>query len=556
MRFLNNISADKSPLLHVPISPDKLHVGQYEHLLHKVTTLTTVSIVLALSVGFLLRDNGHPVAVGIWVFLAVALPAVTIWNSRKSDRENISPKRARKGLKKTYLYSFTIGVVWGGSAFVFSNISDDIYYVLLALVVTGMTAGLSATVPAVPFKSAIFAVTAIPPPFWNLLEHGSEQSIGFVWMMTVFLMAFFCLAITNYARFKSSLQIKLAFKSAHVLLDDAIENMGEGFAIYSGDGSILYANQMYQDLFSDVNMSKIPPAGDSRIETLADGRIIKSTTHLTLRGHLVRVLRDITRARKQEEALLAARLGAESANRAKSQFLTVMSHELRTPLNAIIGFSELISREDANLSKESVREFGGYIKQSGTELLRLISQILDMSRIEAGRFDLSEEAVNLTTLVHKVVNASIPLANDANVQIAIQVDEETHLWADENALRQILFNLITNAIKFSHEGGVIHVKITCEDGRVGIEVSDEGIGISPDEMELIFNPFYQSDNTLTRKREGSGLGLPLVHNLVTLHSGDISVKSEHDRGTCISVSFPPERRIENDNDARLRMVKK
>ncbi len=543
-------SSDAS-FTHLSISPDELHVGQYEYLLRKAATLAIISIAMALSLSFFLSDHGHPVAIGVWLCLVIVPPAVVGVRIRVPEFEEITPEQAVKGLRRTYIYSLFMGIIWGSSVFVFNQLSSDIDYILLILLVIALTVGIVGTMPPLPFKGIVFTLAAFPPAFWNLFRHGSSETIAIISLMVVFLVALGYLLFANYTHFKEGLRVRQALKSAHLLLENAIDSMGEGFAIYKADGSLIHANNMYRDMFPDKTMIQKRASDRSYTEELEDGRIIKSTSQVTPRGDIVSVHQDITLACKQEEALLSARWDAESANRAKSQFLAVMSHELRTPLNSIIGFADLIGRNSDNIVPQTLSEYSGYVKQSGQHLLGVISQILDLSRIEAGRFELNESLVSLPALVYNVVNQCQPMADGDNIKIVALADYVPGLWADEHALRQVLFNLISNAIKFSHRNGTITVKTMCRNDQIGLEVRDNGIGIAEDDLELIFQPFQQADNSLTRQHEGSGLGLPLVRNLVGLHGGDIDINSELGAGTVISVWFPAGRVLHNDEDVKL-----
>lgn len=527
----------------VPVSQEALRSAQYQFMLEMAPALSIVSIILALSVSFILFDKGHPFAVGFWLFLIVSAAVAALWKAKKRQKKTQSPQKIASGLKRTYLYSFLTGAIWGSSIFVFKDITSDIDHILLLLVVVGMSMGMFAVLAPLPLKGVLFCVTTLPPVFWNILSQGSAQSVGIVWLLVVFILAFSYVVTVNFAHFKNSLRVRLALKMAHTKLEDAIESMGEGFAIYKSDGTLLHANHIFRDMFPEGRDLCLSLANEPVIETLADGRIVKCLLRVTPSGDYVSIYIDITAARQQEKALLAAQQDAESANRAKSQFLAVMSHELRTPLNSIIGFADLICRDDMNLPKETLCEYGGYVKQSGRHLLDLISQILDLSRIEAGRFELSEKAVDIPTLIRNVVEHCKPLASDANIHITTYIDDVPGLWADERAIRQILFNLLSNAIKFSHSGGQVHVTVTCDNTGMDIGVSDKGIGIAQEDHELVFKPFQQADNTLTRQHQGSGLGLPLVRNLAELHGGTVTLQSKTGEGTVIDVHFPVDRLI-------------
>ncbi len=235
---------------------------------------------------------------------------------------------------------------------------------------------------------------------------------------------------------------------------------------------------------------------------------------------------------------------AEKANRAKSEFLANMSHELRTPLNAIIGFSDVLKKElFGPIANERYADYVRDINDSGNHLLEIINDILDLSKAEAGKLSLQEERIDVVRCVDDAVRMCRGRAATAGVTLNIQtVDDSIFAVADERLLRQIVLNLLTNAIKFTASGGLITVRITADpaDG-IFIEVQDTGIGIAPDDIARVLKPFEQVETSLSRKHGGTGLGLPLTAKLVELHGGKLAIESEIDRGTRVVVELPAAR---------------
>ena len=257
-----------------------------------------------------------------------------------------------------------------------------------------------------------------------------------------------------------------------------------------------------------------------------------------------RLLRELEGRARVEEELREAMSTAQAANKAKSGFLANMSHELRTPLNAVIGFSEVITQElHGKVDNPRYLEYSHYIHQSGTHLLRLINDILDLSRIEAGRIDLSEETVDVAAVVDEVVRLLKQQADSASIEIAQSIAGGLPgLYADAGRLRQILVNLVANAIKFTKPGGRITVRanVATDAGqRFEISVADNGIGIPEDQIEVALSSFGRVDNGLLR--EGTGLGLPLTKKLAELHGGGLVLESKVDVGTTVTAWFPFDR---------------
>jgi len=241
--------------------------------------------------------------------------------------------------------------------------------------------------------------------------------------------------------------------------------------------------------------------------------------------------------------LYQAKKAAERANRAKSEFLALMSHDLRTPLNAIMGFCDVMRHQMFGpLGNARYKEYADDIHKSGTLLVNLINDILDLSKIEAGKYELIEQKIAVADLLESCISQCAILAHPNDIDVALDIDPEfPTLMGDERVLTQILNNLLSNAIKFSHEGGRVRVVAKVESGGIAISVVDRGIGMSPHDVKRAINPFEQADRHHTRKIEGTGLGLYLCHSLVELFAGELKINSTLDKGTTVAVCFPASR---------------
>jgi two-component system, cell cycle sensor histidine kinase PleC len=239
-----------------------------------------------------------------------------------------------------------------------------------------------------------------------------------------------------------------------------------------------------------------------------------------------------------------ARYRAEAANVAKSRFLAQMSHELRTPLNAILGFSEVMKSEIFGAHAVPVyKEYSADIHNSGVHLLNLINEILDLSRIEAGRYELNEEAVALVNVVADCHHLLKLRASSRGITIHEMFEQGMpKIWGDERAIRQIVLNLLSNSIKFTPQGGEIWLKVgwTASGGQY-LSVKDTGSGIPEDEIPIVLASFGQGSNSIKSAEQGAGLGLPIAKSLVDMHGGTFTLKSKVRIGTEVIVTFPPER---------------
>lgn len=242
--------------------------------------------------------------------------------------------------------------------------------------------------------------------------------------------------------------------------------------------------------------------------------------------------------------LLDAKQRAEDASRAKSEFLTTMSHELRTPLNAIIGFAEVLETEPKGpLGHPSYREYARDVRESGQHLLALINSILDLARIEAGRMQLHEEPVDLREVAAGVVRVLANEASKAGVDLSAAVPEGLPpVYADARLMRQIFFNLMANALKFSEPDGTVRASAERDaEGGLVVRVEDTGIGIEPDQLERILEPFVQARGDLGRRYQGTGLGLSIVKSLVEMHDGTLAIDSVPGEGTTVELLLPEHR---------------
>jgi two-component system cell cycle sensor histidine kinase PleC len=259
-----------------------------------------------------------------------------------------------------------------------------------------------------------------------------------------------------------------------------------------------------------------------------------------------RAEKDALIAEIEEEKAISdeARRRAEAANVAKSRFLATMSHELRTPLNAILGFSEVMRTElFGPINNDSYKDYAGNIHDSGRHLLQLINEILDLSRIEAGRYELHEEPVRLVEIVEECLRLLQLRAESKGLHVALELESGLRqLWADERAVRQICLNLISNALKFTPRGGHIALRVYgIPDGGQAFVVKDTGPGIPKDEIPKVMQAFGQGSLAHQTAEGGTGLGLPIVQNLVTLHGGTFELRSELRKGTEAVVTLPASR---------------
>jgi two-component system, cell cycle sensor histidine kinase PleC len=241
---------------------------------------------------------------------------------------------------------------------------------------------------------------------------------------------------------------------------------------------------------------------------------------------------------KSSVALRAAKTEAELASKAKSEFIANMSHELRTPLNAVIGFSEMLQHKPAE-DPQRVREYAGYINEAAEHLLALISSILDVSKIQAGKLQVDRSHIDPDPIVRSCLLITEIKAREKGITVEASLPQgPLSVYADPLRLKQVLINLMSNAVKFTPDNGKVTISVTPGADEMSIEISDNGVGMTALEIETAMRPFGQVDQGFNKKYEGTGLGLPISAALVGLHGGKLAVESDKGKGTRVTVLLP------------------
>jgi two-component system cell cycle sensor histidine kinase PleC len=389
--------------------------------------------------------------------------------------------------------------------------------------------------------------------------------------------------------------------AADLRLRDAIETIPEAFVLWDAENKLVLCNSNFQELhdlpdnaivagssYEDVVAGSGKPVVRTRVMNeglplpgartfeaeLDDGRWLHISERRTKDGGYVSVGTDITQLKRHEEKLIESerrliqtvsdlrksqqtlehqaqqladlaekyaeeKTRAEEANQAKSKFLANMSHELRTPLNAIIGFSEIMeSAMFGPLGAEKYQEYCGDIRESGQYLLEVINDILDMSKIEAGRIRLALEELELERMLADAMRVVSGRAQDKRVELRSEIASGVRFRADPRALKQIALNLLSNAVKFTPEGGRIDVRGGTSAGWVTFAIEDTGIGITKEALAKLGRPFEQVESQLTKSHQGSGLGLAIAKSLCELHGGSMRISSTPGAGTTVLVRLP------------------
>ena len=262
-------------------------------------------------------------------------------------------------------------------------------------------------------------------------------------------------------------------------------------------------------------------------------------TKPTIPYELIALLHDISLQKRQEEQLQSQVKSTQVADKEKSHFLAIMGHELRTPLNAIIGFSDMLASGIGGELKPSQQEYAELISQSGKHLVEIVNSLLDMAKMDAGKFELNVALFNLEELINHSLKIVNRLADEKNIKIEVkQLAQPPQILADQRACLQIIINLLSNAIKFSKPFSTIHLSVNRRGQNLEIIIKDQGIGMSEEHIARLGEPFLQADNSKSRNYEGTGLGIYIVKGLVDLHQGSLKVNSKINIGTNVRILLP------------------
>lgn len=368
-----------------------------------------------------------------------------------------------------------------------------------------------------------------------------------------------------------------ALEKSERQMKEAFESLSDAFALFDPDDRLIFSNRMFKELNPDLapnillgmtfeemvrdnikngriieaigreeafvreRMAKHRNPGEPVLSRRADGRWLLLRESRSPDGSTFLVNTDMTDLKLREEALLKEKEKFEQASGYKSQFLATMSHELRTPLNAVLAFSEILQKElFGPLGDNRYQEYATDIHASGQHLLDLINDLLDLARIEAGRYELNFEEADFGELVRSSCNVLKEQAKEKDIRYRSWIAKDLPLIdADSRAVRQILLNLLSNAIKFTPAGGAVSVRAKLDEhGGVTMTVSDTGVGIAGSDLETILTPFSQVASNVCSNDAGAGLGLSIVNALVDLHGGTLDIESNVGEGTQITVTLP------------------
>lgn len=489
--------------------------------------------------------------------------AAMLWSRyavlRAYRRQLPYPPTAAAWQTRFYVGVVLSGMVWGGAAFAIFPADSTAHQLLLTLVIAGTAAGAVSTLSYQWQSISLFLALTLLPFVLRYLLHGEGISHT-VALLTVFFLVMMLLTSRRiYLGYQANLVLRQEAQASETRFRNLLQATPDALFIIDDQGRIELINQRAVEQFGYTEealrgntmatvMPAIQPAAGMQANRDVFARrkdgsefpadVTLSSIAFANGTHTCAAIRDVTERWEAEQTLRKAKMAAEAANQAKSSFLSAMSHELRTPLNAILGFSQLM-RDDPKLSREH-RENIGEIYMSGEHLLKLINDVLDLSRVEAGRMQLSIEPVQVGDLIEACTSMTEAMARHHGIAIVVRTEACSNalVRADRTRLLQTLLNLVSNAIKYNRAQGSVELSCAHRPDRIlRFGVTDTGLGISPEKQSNLFVPFARLGKEFSNI-EGTGIGLSLSKQIIEIMGGELGFDSELGKGTTFWVDLP------------------
>ena len=537
---------------------------QQIYLVQRVPMLALVNIINSTLVAFIFVEYAQFELILAW-YAVMLMGGLMQFRGWLKVRNRPVPKVVSgRSLKNAELWCFVMGLAWGLLCFIAFPADSYSHQMFVAVVICGMTAGVSVILAPLPRLTRRFLVAALGCFVIRMCIAGEPIHLVLGAIGTIFCFTMIMGSEWSFDQFEEMVYTSEDLKGAQEHLLRAIESTKDAFAIFGSAGELIVANarfnQWFPGGFDEISQHK----GEENFQT-ESGRWVQGGFQLVEGGGAVSVHTDITELKNRETELSWAitqaeesraqaeiqRQHAQEADRAKTEFLANMSHELRTPLNAIIGFSEIMKTELMGpIGSDQYKDYAHDIHGSAVHLLSIISDILDLSRIETSNYKLQIEPVEVIPLVDFIVTLCRSQKDGRSRNIDVECDPSINwIQVDQRAIRQILINLTNNALKFTDEARHVGIKTFIADtGEVALQVWDQGIGIPPEKLDLVRQPFYQFESAFQKKYAGSGLGLSICDALVRLHDGRLEIESVLNEGTVVTAFLPADRLMTNGSE--------
>ena len=523
-----------------------------------------INTLAAILIGFTVWGANEPWIVLSWTGIVAAIGLFQVYSSWRM--RNLPEPKSVSGayLRKGEYASLIAGILWGGTGFLFGFESGDTTLMLFLFVMhSGMAAGVVSLITPLPRHTVRFVFPCLLPSIMAVFVYNGDYALALSVMGTLFFMALANSSLMSYNQLKANISRTHETLMAKNTLSNAINASHDAFAFFGPDGTLVLANDRHRALFETQLTRDTFGNSEQGVRTIRQGShwLLRSVHEVDSGGSVV-VHTDVTTMKARERELVDARREAEEADEAKSRFLSTMSHELRTPLNVIIGYSTLMSTSSkVELSRKEITDYADGIQQSGDHLLRLVDDIIDYSKVGLGRFLVEPHRVDLRSVLAKSISlaASFEGIKDLSILDVSVSPKLQYLMVDEFVCQRILISLLSNAFRFREKDPRLVIRARLDEaGRPFISIRDFGPGIAEDELDRVFEAFYQSDGGLARDSDGAGLGLTLCRHLARLHDGDVVLKSRVGVGTTATLVLPASsyvpRELDEVTDAKVQEI--
>ena len=537
----------------------EIYRAQHMLLARQLLPMGAINLLAGVLIALTMYPKVGMTTAGLW-FLPIFAAGIMQVASWARFRNNTAPARVSGSfLRKGEYASLIAGMCWGSCGIVFSSAGGADNLMFLYMIQGGMAAGVVSLITPLPRQTARFVFPCLLPTALSPFIANGDYLVATAVMGSIYCLALVNSSFDSYRQFKAAITKTWESRDARNNLIDAIESTNDAFAFYDKDGELVLANEQHKHLFEEgAEVLKVEGAGDT-VETIKHaGRWLMQARHDTRLGGKVLVHTDISAIKMRERELVEARKEAVEADEAKSRFLSTMSHELRTPLNIILGFSRLMASDSqVKLTWDEVAEYSDNINESGAHLLHLIDDIIDYSKVGLDKFFLDPAEVDVRSLLAKTISLAASFEHvkdlsDLDVQVSPKIGS---LLVDEAVSQRIIMNLLSNALRFRGADNrvVIRAGLNVE-GCPFIAVRDFGNGIPEEDLDRVFEAFYQRENGLDRGYGGTGLGLTLCRHLARLHDGDVILKSRVGVGTTAMFVLPKSTHIPRTDSDLIEMA--